>query len=154
VSSSKTARLHRRQAARRKKYKRLRKSGRVPRHTRAERRRAEAERQRQREAERFQESWLRWRAAPAVIATGAASSIALFPLQVGRGHYAYQYVSAGGAAGPSRPDLPHPPDTDPTFYPSWSGPGTTTTARVGGPVNSVHPDGSERYGWWGPNILG
>ena len=46
--SSKAARLRRRQAARRKQEKRQRKSGRVPQHTRAERRREAAERQRQR----------------------------------------------------------------------------------------------------------
>ncbi len=62
--SGKAARLRRRQAAQRsaaqrKKNRRVRKSGRVPQHTQAERRRAEAERQRQQEADQGRQVRLR-----------------------------------------------------------------------------------------------
>lgn len=154
MSSSKTARLRRQQTAWRNEYKQLRKSGRVPQHTRAERRRAEAECQRHREAERSGEAWLRRKAVPTIIATGAASFIDLAPAHVSGGHYVYSYVSAAGPTRPGRPDLPHQPETDVTFHTPWAGSGTASTAQVVGPVNLTHLDGSGRYGWWGPNILG
>lgn len=77
--SSKTARLRRRRAARRKMDKRLRKSGRVPQYTRAERRQAAAERQQQHEADRRRQARLRRVVLPVFASVGAAS-IMFLPL--------------------------------------------------------------------------
>lgn len=155
VSSSKAASLRRRQAARWRREKRSRKSSRVPQHTRAERKRAEAERQRQREAERSRQAWRRRGAVFALTSIGAAGFILLAPAQVSRGwHNSSLHVSAAGLAWPDRPEPPHPLEPDMTFYTSWAGPGTTATTQVVGPVDPVSWNGSERYGWWGPNILG
>ena len=115
MSSSKTARIRRRQAARRKQAERLRRSGRAPQHTQTERRRAEAERQR---------------------------------------HHFYPYVSAAQLAWPDRTDLPHPAEPDMTFDTPWVAAGTARADLGVGPVEPVSWDGSERYGPYGPNILG
>jgi hypothetical protein len=143
VSSSKTARLRRRHAARRKEYKRLRKSGRVPQHTRAERRRAEVERQREREAERSWEAWRRRKAVPTFIAVGAASFIELASPPASRGHYVHPYIWAADAAWSGRPDLPHQPETDMTFYAQWDTMGTANASPEVGPANLAH------LGWLG-----
>lgn len=154
VSSSKTARLRRRHAAWRREYKRLRKSGRMPQHTRAERRRAEVEHQHQREAEHSWEAWRRRKAVPTITALGAASVIELAPPPVSRARYGNLYVSAAGPAWPGRPDLPHQPETDVTFYTSSAWSGTADASQAVRPPNLAHLDGSERYGSLGPNILG
>ena len=154
MSSSKTARLRRRQRARHEEYKRLRKSGRVPQHTRAERRRAEAERQRDRATERSREAWLRRKALPVIIATGVAAFIDLVPAHVSGRHSMYPYLSAARAALPGRPDLPHQSDTDTTLYTSYTGSGTARSTEVLGAVDSVDLDGSEQYNWWRPSGLG
>jgi hypothetical protein len=154
VSSSKRARLHRRQAARRRVYKRLRKSGRVPQHTRAERRLAEVERQRQREAERSRQARLRRETFPVLATTAAASIIALIPAEVSGNHSGYPFISAAALAGPGRPDLPHQPEPDMTFDTPWAGPGGTAVASAVGPAGPGHLDGWERYGSYGPNVFG
>jgi len=152
--SSKTARLHRRQEARRKKDKRKRKSGRVPQHTRAERKRAQAERQLHRQVEQSRQAWLRRGAVLVLTSTGVASLAFLAPAEVSSGHHMYQYVSAAGFAWPGNPDLPHPPEPDMTFSPPFLTAGTASTAARVRRVAPVSWDGSERYGMYGPIVFG
>jgi hypothetical protein len=153
--SSKAARLRRRQAVRRKKDKRLRKSGRVPQHTRAERRRAEAERQRQQEADRHRQARLRGAVFPVLASTSAASLIFLTSSEVSSGHRSYPYVSAAELVWLGNPDLLHLPEPDMTFYTSLVVAGTAR-ADIGGvaPGPSMSWDSSERYRSYGPNIFG
>ena len=134
--SSKAARLRRRQVARRKKQKRLRKSGRVPQHTKAERKRAEAERQRQRqrEADQRRQAWL-GRAVLPVVASASAASVMFLPLAgVSSGHHSYPYLSAAELAWPGNPEPPHMPEPDMTFDTPWVGPGTARVNVIVGPV--------------------
>jgi hypothetical protein len=141
--SSKTARLHRRQAANRKKYARLRKAGRVPQHTQAERMLAAAERERQREADQRHEAWLRRATLPVAATVTAAAASVLF----GADHSTsviprlYQPYSATAQFYPyvpshdsGDPDLPHVPEPDATFYTDYGGPGTARTDIAIGPV--------------------
>jgi len=152
--SSKAARLRRRQAARRNRSKRLRKSGRVPQHTRAERRREAAELQRWQEAEERRRKWQR-RTLPLVVAPIGAASFVFMPLAgLSSGHLPYQYLSAAAPAGAANPDLPHTPEPGGTFYSPLVAAGTTRTIVLVGPVPSEIWNGSERYGSYGPNIFG
>jgi hypothetical protein len=135
--SSKAARLHRRQAAKRKRYARLRKAGRVPQHTQAERRLAAAERERQREADQRREAWLRRGVLPVTLTlTAAAASVV-----IGAGHptgvvqrFYHPYTAAAQLYpyAPSRdsgdPDLPHLPEPDATFYTAYAGSGTAVAS--------------------------
>lgn len=117
--SSKTARLRRRHAAQRNRYKRLRKSGRVPQHTRAERRREEVERQRWKEAYERRKKRLRQAAFPVIGSIGAAGIIMFMPLaEASSGHHSYLYLSAADPAASGNPDLPHTPESDGTYYSS------------------------------------
>jgi hypothetical protein len=153
VSSSKTARLRRRQTAQHKEDKRLRQSGRVPQHTRAERRRAKGERQRQREAERSRQARLRRTAASVLTSTGVASFLVVIPTEVSRGHDVYPLVSAAEPVWPEPTELPHPPEPGMTFYTPWAGAGGTAVAHIQTrPAGPVYLDGQERYGSYGPNI--
>ena len=153
--SSKTARLRRRQAAQRKRYKRLRKSGRVPQHTQAERRRAEAERQLQREADQRRQARLRRMTVPLAASTGAAAITFMTTPAVSKWHSLYPYVSAAaGLAWPESPELPHTPEPDMTFYSPLVAAGTAATFVRVGPMRSETWDGSERYGRYGLNIFG
>jgi hypothetical protein len=153
--SSKTARLRRRHAARRKMAKRLRKAGRVPQHTRAERRGAEAERQRQQEADRRRQIWRRRTMVPLVASTGAAAITFIYSSKASDRHDLYPYVSAvAGLAWPDSPDLPHLPEPDMTFYSPWVAAGTATTNVRIGPVRSETWGDSELYGRYGPNFFG
>lgn len=154
VSSSKTARLRRRKAARHKKDKHLCESGRVPQHTRTERRRAEAERQRQWAAERSRQALLRRGAVPVLMSIGAASFAVLPSAEVSNGHRSFPHVSAAELALPDRTELPHPAEPDMTFYTSWTEPAITGTNVVVGPVDPASWDGSERYGSYGANNRG
>ena len=90
--SSKTARLRRRHAARRKMAKRPRKAGRVPQHTRAEQRRAEAERQRQRqqEADRCRQIWRRRTMIPLSALIGAAAITFIYSSKASDRHNLYE----------------------------------------------------------------
>ena len=134
--SSKTARLHRRQAANRRKYARLRKSGRVPQHTEAERKRAAAER----EADRRRAIWLRRATLPVVTGVGAAATIVTVsaaPATGGIMHLYHPYSAASQpypyvSPAPDDPDPPHVPEPDMTFYTAYDGSGTSTaTTRIG-----------------------
>lgn len=137
--SSKTARLHRRQAANRRKYARLRKAGRVPQHTTAERRHAAAERERQREAEQRRHDWLRRATGPVVTTLGAAAAgvvIVAAPEATGEtGHLGYMVQSYSLAQlypwvppGSDHPDYPHVPEPDMTFYPLRTTAGTANAS--------------------------
>jgi hypothetical protein len=153
--SSKTARLRRRQAAQRKRDKRLRKSDRVPQHTRTERRREEVERQRWQEAHERQKKRLRRAVFPVIGSIGAAGIMMFMPLAgASRGHNSYLYLSAAGPAASGNPDLPHVPESDGTYYSSLVAAGTARTNVLVGPVPSEIWNGSERYGSYGPNIFG
>lgn len=156
--SSKTARLRRRQAARREPYRRLRKAGRVPARTTAERRRAAADRQRKREAEQYRGWWRRpfSGSVVAVVTTSAASAVIATPVAtVGIGHLYKPYIRielAGSRVrlGSDHPDYPHTPEGDSTFYTAWSGAGTATTSiRIGPETPRWDP-----WAWTnGPNVL-
>lgn len=152
--SSKAARLHRRQAARCKKEKRLRKSGRVPQHTRAERTREAAERRRQRETDQRRQERLRKVTLRVALPTIAASFLFVPLVEAGSGHHSYPYLSAAALAGPGNPDLPHIPESNGTLYSPLVAAGTARTNVLVGPVPSEIWDGSERYGTYGPNISG
>jgi hypothetical protein len=126
LMSSKTARLRRRQAAQRNKYKRLRKSGRVPQHTRAERRRAAAERQRQQGVDQRRQERLRQ-----VVPTITASFMFVPLAEVSSGHHSSLYLSAAELARAETPDLPHMPERDMTFYAPSLAQRTARTNRSG-----------------------
>lgn len=159
--SSKTARLHRRQAANQKRYARLRKSGQVLQHTQAERRLVAAERERQREADRQRQVWLR-RATFPVAATVAGAAVSLVFGAVhdtGQTAHLYKPYSATSqlyryvpSSGSDYPDPPHVPEPDGTFYTAYYGGGTATTSVATGPVG---PTSWNPWEWtYGPNILG
>lgn len=80
--SSKSARLRRRNAARLRRIKRLRKCGRLPAHTLTERRRAEAERRREREAGLRRIRRIKQAAAFAAAGVGASIAVELTGLAV------------------------------------------------------------------------
>jgi hypothetical protein len=64
-------------------------------------------------------------------------------------------MSAAELTDPDRPERPHPPDPDMTFYTPWAGAGTTAVAHVPTrPAGPVYLEGQERYGLFGPNIFG
>lgn len=104
----------------------MRKSGRVPQHTRTERRQAEAERRQQRQDDRRWQARLRW-AAFSVASTGVVSFICLPPAEVSSGHQSYTFLSAADLARSDNLDLPHIPEGDMTFYTSSVEAGTTRT---------------------------
>ena len=141
--SSKTARLHRRQAANRRKYARLRKAGRVPQHTKAKRKLAAAERERRREADQRRTVWLRRGALPVAATVTAAAASVVF----GAGHATsrianlYRPVSATTQFYPwmpssdsDYPDPPHVPESVGTFYTAWDGAGTARADIATWPV--------------------
>ena len=151
--SSKTARLRRRQAAQRNKYKRLRKSGRLPQHTRPERKREEVERQRWQEAHERRQKRLRRAVFPVIGSIGAAGIMMFMPLAgVSSGHHSYLYLSAADPAASGNPDLPHAPESDGTYYSPLVAAGTARTHVLVGPVPSEIWNGSERYGLYGPRL--
>ena len=163
MGSSKTAQRRRRREAQRKKLKRLSKSGRVPQHTRAERRKAEAERLRLREAERRRQAARRPVAVS--VATGVGGASFLFtpppPAETSTGHHLYgDYVSADQPyyqsvppTGSDHPDPPHTDGPDTTFCVQWDGGGTARTNVVVGPVEPTFWDGWEWCGPWGPKKI-
>lgn len=123
--SSKTARLHRRQAARREQYRRLRKAGRVPQHTTAERRHAAAERKHQREAEAHRQWWHDRLSGSLAATVGAAAAGVVIAAPVatdGIGHLYKPYSVASRlypwvlSSDDGSPDYPHVPEPDRTFY--------------------------------------
>jgi hypothetical protein len=155
--SSKTARLHRRQAANRRKYARLRNAGRVPQHTRAERRLAAAERERQREADQRRVVWLR-RATLPVVGVGAAAELVFGAPSAGGIMHLYRPCSAASqfysytrssGAGNSHQDQPEP---DGTFFTNYDGSGT---ARADIAIGPVAPASWLPWEWtYSPNVLG
>lgn len=139
--SSKTARLHRRQAARREQYRRLRKAGRVPQHTTAERRHAAAERKHQREAEAHRQWWHDRLSGSLAATVGAAAAGVVIAAPVatdGIGHLYKPYSVASRlypwvlSSDDGSPDYPHVPEPDRTFYtPSYAAGTATTSIRIG-----------------------
>jgi hypothetical protein len=159
--SSKTARLHRRQAANRRKYARLRKVGRVLRHTKAERKLAAAEREHQREADQYRQWWKRQVTLPVATTVAAAAASVVF----GAGHAKigiadlYRPLSAVTQFNPwvhssesDYPDPPHVPEQDVTNSPVFFAAGTARADRASGPV----PAGAWfPWEWTGsPNVFG
>lgn len=132
VSSSKAACRRRRQAARREQYRQLRKAGRVPQHTRAERARAAAERERQREVEQRRLAWLGRVTGPVVTTVGAAAGLILGAPGTGViGHVYHPYSAVSqfypyAPLGPGFPD-PHTPERDVTLYTAYDRAGTART---------------------------
>ena len=136
--SSKTARLRRRQAANKRKYARLRKAGRVPQHTTAERRLAAAEREHKREADQRRHKWVQ--RATFTFATGSVAAEFVFGVP-GSGHAepvnpiahyfpVSGYVAASGADN-SHNDLPEVETAD---FPVYYAAGTATIDIRIGPV--------------------
>lgn len=160
VSSSKTARLHRRQAGKKKRYARLRRAGRMPQHTQAERRLAAAERERKREADRLRMVRRRRAALPVAVAVTAASASVVF----GAGHatagiaHLYRPYSAADHFYPwvtsmdsDYPDPPHVPEPDTTFYSNFDAAGT---ARTDFHIGPVAPGTWLPWEWTNTNIFG
>jgi len=153
MASSRTARRKRRQAAALRRFKRLCREGRLPVHTRAERKREAEERQRQREAERRRTRRNRKFAAVAGTPTVAAAIITFAPPVHISLHEIYgPYVVAEATSWPDKPDYPHTEllevaQPDP-FIPAV---GTASPFASYGPYPSggvtSHPDGWERYRW-------
>jgi anti-sigma factor RsiW len=147
--SSKAARLHRRQAANKRKYARLRKAGKVPQHTQAERRRAEAEREQKRKAEQYRETWLRRARLPVAAAVaGAAVSVVFGATHATIGHVYRSYPTATQSyprvSSFDYPDPPHVPESDGTFD---TGYGAAGTARTDIRVGPVPPTTWEPWEW-------
>jgi hypothetical protein len=137
--SSKRARPQRRQASNLKRYARLRRAGRVPQHTQAERRLAAAERERQCEAEQRRTVWLRRAILLVATVVTAAAGIATFTVApamggLGHAHHPYSAVSQlhlSVPLDPDHPDPPHVPDPDSTFYTDYDGSSTSTSTAHG-----------------------
>jgi hypothetical protein len=91
------------------------KSGRVPQHTRAERRREAAERHRQRQADQRREERRRKVTLRVVIPTVAASFMFVPLDEANSGHHSSLYLSAAELARADTPDLPHMPERDMTL---------------------------------------
>jgi hypothetical protein len=165
VGSSKRARRRRRQAAQARHYKRLRKAGRLPQHTRAERRRAAAERARQREADRRREKLIGRVMPPLAMGVGVPALVFLGlsgPAVTGAHHW-YPVVSAapfGGVGLPAGPDIPHLPEPGMTYYTPMVTAGTAVTTHQqvvvpGGLTNPIGPHGVPSWhGMYQPNIYG
>ena len=152
VSSSRRARRRRRQAAQARHYRRLRKAGRVPQHSRAERQRAAAERARQREADQRREK-LRGRIGLQVAEVVGVSSMAFFFGVSGLPvvHHQHPTVLPGSSAGVAlpAPDMPHMPVPDGTYYTPIVAPGSADAASV----RSL-PGNPWWYSPYGPNLTG
>ena len=111
MSSSKAARRRRRRTAALRRYKRLRREGQLPVHTRAERKRAAQERERARQALRRKEHFNHKVAAITVPPAAAAAFIFVPP----PGHISpreihWPYIAPVGTpwlGDPERPDYPH-----------------------------------------------
>ena len=132
VGSSKRARRRRRQAAHATHFKRLSRAGRVPQHTRAERRRAAAERARQREADQRREKLI-GRVMPPLamgVAIPAFVFLGLSEPAVTGAHHWYPISSAapfGGVGLPAGPDMPDLPEPGMTYYTPMITAGTAVT---------------------------
>jgi len=152
MPSSRSARRKRRQAAALRHYKRLRREGRLPVHTRTERKRAAEARKRQREAERGRARRIRQIAAVAVTPTAAAAVITIAPPAISLHRFYGTYVAAEAASWPDGPDFPHTellevgqPDA---FIPAVGTASVFTSygLQPSGGVNP-RPDSWERYHW-------
>lgn len=150
MASSRSARRKRRQAAAVRHYQLLRRKGRLPVHTRAERKRAAEERKRQREAEHGRARRIRQIAAVAVTPTAATAVITTAPPAISLHKIYGTYVAAEAASWPDGPDYPHTelaevvqPDA---FIPAVGTASTSTSYRLQPSVGvNPHPDGWERY---------
>lgn len=154
MTSSKAARLRRRHAAALRRNRRLRKSGRVPQHTRTERKRAEAERLHERQAQQRRQAWQRRAAGAAVTATGIAAC-AYVTISVAQPVHSTSYPFWSAAQGmPEKAELPHLPEVNGTSYAIYDGPGT---ARAEIETRPVDPWADSvalwRYGATGPDLL-
>ncbi len=162
--SSKTARLKRRHAARLRRIKRLRKTGRLPVHTLTERKRAEAVRLRDRQdrLSRARRARLGAAAASAAVGVGLAAGLtglavpaaasAAYPVVVSAVPYLSPVTSPYSVMTPGRHDeLPHPEPSDPTLYAgdaSYGGTASTSAGLVGLQPSGVPPLEAQRYGTW------
>jgi len=130
-------------------YKRLRKAGRVPQHTRAERRRAAAERASQREADERRQR-VQGRIGLQVAEVVGVGSIAFvfgvsgLPVV----HHQYPSLLPGSTAGVAlpAPDVPHLPGPDGTYY--------TPTIDPSGTVPTSLPWDPRWYSLYGPHLTG
>jgi hypothetical protein len=156
--SSKSASRRRHRAALDKKYRRLRKIGRVPQHTQAERRLAAAEREHQREIELQRERWFRRTTTPVVtVLSGAAVTFGAVAAP-GLEHHVQYYSTAAVApyypfqqGDSEHPDPPHMPETPPTEYAPWS---IVGTANASARVMVAMPAKWKSWEWLGPNVFG
>jgi hypothetical protein len=150
VSSSKRARRRRRQAAQARHYKRLRKAGRLPQHTRAERRRAAAERARQREADERRQRLIGRVVPPLAMGVAVPAFVFTTVAVVSGAHHPFPIIAPGSPAGLALPDpeLPHLPEPDGTYYTPIVAAGTAVTFALRVP----------REPWWyslyGPYLTG
>lgn len=157
MSSSKSASRRRRQAANRKKYARLRREGRLPQHTKAERRRAAVEHDHKREAEQKHDRRLRLAAGAVAVPVAMAAALVFgAPPLTGHLQYnsAYPMATAPFALGlpyAESPDPPHQPETDGTLYTPMVVSGTAVTAVPTGPISSKP---RRPWEWVSPNVLG
>jgi hypothetical protein len=151
MSSSKTARRKRRRAGALRRYKRLRREGRLPVHTRAERKRVAQERERSREAERREERRNCRVAAVTVTSTAAAAFIAVISPEHILPHEIYRpYIAAEATSWPDRPDYPHTdlleiPEPD-SFIPAMGTASSFASYRPY-PRGVTHPGSWKRYRW-------
>lgn len=157
MGSSKSARRRRRQAANRKKYARLRREGRLPQHTKAERRHAAVQREHKSEAEQKHHHRLRLAAGAVAAPVGVAAAL-VFGAPPLTGHLqhasAYPVATAPFALGlpyAESPDPPHQPETDGTLYTPMVVSGTAVTAVSSGPISS---EPWRPWEWVSPNALG
>jgi len=140
VSSSKSACRRRRRAANKRKYARLRKAERMPRHVAAERREAIAGHHGQFEIAQYEQWWQRPLAGSAVAMVGAAGVIAPIPVATGaiwhphQSHSVVQYFNPYLWSDPEHSDLPHLPEHDATYYTAFDGAGTAATFQATGPA--------------------
>lgn len=140
--SSKSASRRRRQAANKKKYAQLRKAGRLPQHTMAERRHAAAERVLKHETDQKHHQRLQRVAVPTAV-TAAAAAVLVFGAPRLTGHLqhnsAYPVATQPFGYGlpyADHPDPPHQPEPDATFYPQMVVSGTAVTAVAPRPTSS------------------
>ncbi len=156
MGSSKNVRCKRRQAARRKRKRMLRRRGKLPVHTRTERIRSARERQRQREAGRKQTRRVKKVAAVAVAIVGlsllgqavpaAASTRPAAVVSTARNLYR-DYLSRQAAARVSWPDRPElPRDDGPDMTQDAFVPFILTGAGPSAPSTPHYPFYSAAYG--------
>jgi hypothetical protein len=125
----------------------------VPRHTRAERRRAAAERERQREADQRREKLLGRILPPLAIGVAVPALVFLGPsgLPVTGVHHSYPILLAGplGVGLPADPEVPHLPELPMTYYTPMITAGTTVSTST-----RVLPGDPWWHSLYGPSLTG